>query len=116
MDGFQVVICGVAWRPSRVYSGSARRAAGLVRVSLIAPIDDFVYRPIAVREAVGVGWGRRYPVWDLTDHRAHGAVTEASGASALGVAAPRGMTITGHGARRITSMALLPTITRRIGP
>ena len=46
-------------------SGSARWAAGLVRVSLIAPIDDFVYTPIAVREAVGVGWRRRYPVWDL---------------------------------------------------
>jgi hypothetical protein len=37
-------------------------------------------------------------------------------ASALGVATPRGITITGQGDWRMTSIAALPTITRRIGP
>lgn len=36
--------------------------------------------------------------------------------SALGVAAPRGITITGQGERRMTAMAVLPDPTRRIGP
>src|SRR5215211_4875407 len=43
-------------------------------------------------------------------------VAAVAAASALGVAAPRGITSTGQGERRMTAMAVLPTITRRIGP
>jgi sulfide:quinone oxidoreductase len=66
VDGFHVVICG----------GGVAAVEGLLRlrslvddrveVTLVAPNDDFVYRPIAVREATGFGWTRRYQLWDLT--------------------------------------------------
>jgi sulfide:quinone oxidoreductase len=65
MRGFQVVICG----------GGVAAVEGLLRlrtllgddveVTLVAPGDEFVYRPLAVREAAGFGWGRRYQLWDV---------------------------------------------------
>jgi len=38
-----------------------------VRVTLVAPNDHFVYRPYAIRQAVGAGHGRRYEMWSLTE-------------------------------------------------
>ena len=66
MDGFHVVICG----------GGVAAVEGLLRlrslvddrveVTLVAPNEEFAYRPIAVREATGLGWSRSYQLWDLT--------------------------------------------------
>jgi sulfide:quinone oxidoreductase len=66
MDGFRVVICG----------GGVAAIEGLLRlrsvvgdrveVTLVAPNEELVYRPIAVNEATGFGWSRNYQLWDLT--------------------------------------------------
>jgi sulfide:quinone oxidoreductase len=65
MDTFQVVICGGGVAAVEGLLRLRALAGDLARVSLVAPNDEFVYRPIAVREAAGFGWGRRYPLWDV---------------------------------------------------
>lgn len=65
MGDFQVIICG----------GGVAAIEGLLRLrsligdrietTLIAPNDAFVYRPLAVREAVEVAAPRRYELWDI---------------------------------------------------
>jgi sulfide:quinone oxidoreductase len=65
MPGFQVMICGGGVAAVEALLRLRTLAGDLVQVVLVAPNDDFVYRPIAVREAAGFGWGRRYPVWDV---------------------------------------------------
>lgn len=67
MSDFHVVICG----------GGVVALEGLLRlrsllgqdvdITLVAPNDEFVYRPLAVREAMGFGHGRRYELWGLTE-------------------------------------------------
>jgi sulfide:quinone oxidoreductase len=65
MGGFQVVICGGGVAAVEGLLRLRTLAGDLVDVTLVAPNDDFVYRPIAVREAAGVGWTRRYQLWDI---------------------------------------------------
>jgi len=40
-------------------------AGDRVDVALVAPNDEFVYRPLATREAVGFGRTHRYQLWDI---------------------------------------------------
>lgn len=68
MGSFQVIICG----------GGVAATEGLLRLrslmgdrigtTLIAPNDALVYRPLAVREAVGVPATRRYELWEIATH------------------------------------------------
>jgi sulfide:quinone oxidoreductase len=71
MSPFCVVICGGGVAALEGLFRLRRLAGDRVRVVLVAPNDEFVYRPLAVREATGSGWGRRYRLWDAV--RAAGA-------------------------------------------
>jgi sulfide:quinone oxidoreductase len=65
MGGFHVVICGGGVAAVEGLLRLRKLAGDSVQVALVAPNDEFVYRPLAAREAAGFGWGRRYPLWDL---------------------------------------------------
>ena len=67
MTAFHALICG----------GGVAAVEGLLRlqtltgddlrVTLLAPNDHFVYRPVTVREAMGFGHGRRYDLWGVAE-------------------------------------------------
>ena len=65
MGGFRVVICGGGVAAMEGLLRLRSLAGDLVEVTLVAPNDELVYRPLAVREAAGVGWARRYQLWDV---------------------------------------------------
>jgi sulfide:quinone oxidoreductase len=65
MRGFRVVICGGGVAAVEGLLRLRNLAGDLVQVALVAPNDEFVYRPVAVREAAGFGWARRYQLWDV---------------------------------------------------
>jgi sulfide:quinone oxidoreductase len=58
--GFRVVICGGGVAAIEGLLRLRALAGDLVEIKLVAPNDDFVYRPLAVREAVALGRVRRY--------------------------------------------------------
>lgn len=66
VDGFHVVICGGGVAAIEGLLRLRSLAGDRVEVTLVAPNDELVYRPIAVREATGFGWTRTYQLWDLT--------------------------------------------------
>src|SRR5215208_5858713 len=49
-------------------------AGDRVRVTLVAPDPDFVYRPMAVAEPFGLGEARRYPLRRIVDDFGAGLV------------------------------------------
>ena len=57
---FRVVICGGGVAATEGLLRLRAIAGDSVAITLLAPNDDFVYRPLAVREAVALGFGRRY--------------------------------------------------------
>jgi hypothetical protein len=65
VGGFHVVICGGGVAAIEGMLRLRSLAGDRVEVTLVAPNDEFVYRPLAVQEAVGSGWGRRYQLWDV---------------------------------------------------
>jgi sulfide:quinone oxidoreductase len=65
MNGFHVVICGGGVAALEGMLRLRNLAGDLVEVTLVAPNDEFVYRPVAVDEAVAFGWTRRYQLWDI---------------------------------------------------
>jgi sulfide:quinone oxidoreductase len=62
-------------------------AGDRVRVTLVAPDPDFVYRPMAVAEPFGLGEARRYPLRRIADD--FGARLVQAGVSAIDAAARR---------------------------
>jgi sulfide:quinone oxidoreductase len=60
-----VVIAGAG--PAALETALALRhhAPGQVSLTLVAPEDDFVYRPVSVEEPFAMGTTRRYPVADI---------------------------------------------------
>jgi sulfide:quinone oxidoreductase len=62
-------------------------AGDRVRVTLVAPDPDFVYRPMAVAEPFGFGEARRYPLTRIADD--FGARLVPAGVTALDAAAKR---------------------------
>jgi sulfide:quinone oxidoreductase len=62
MGGFQVVICGGGVAALEGLLRLRSLAGDRVTVTLVSPSDRFVYRPLAVREAVGARADRRYDV------------------------------------------------------
>ncbi|MET0206991.1 MAG: FAD-dependent oxidoreductase [Thermoleophilaceae bacterium] len=67
MGDFRVVICGGGVAATEGLLRLRALAGDSVAITLVAPNDDFVYRPLAVREAVDLGWGRRYELWGITE-------------------------------------------------
>lgn len=65
MSGFRVVICGGGVAAIEGMLRLRALAGDRVEVTLVAPNDEFIYRPLATREAVGFGWTRRYQLWDI---------------------------------------------------
>lgn len=65
VSGFRVVICGGGVAALEGLLRLRSLAGDRVDVVLVAPNDEFVYRPLAVREAVAFGWTRRYQLWDV---------------------------------------------------
>jgi sulfide:quinone oxidoreductase len=65
MGNFQVVICGGGVAALEGALRLQSLTAGDLDTILLAPSDAFVYRPLAVREAVEVPSTRRYELWDL---------------------------------------------------
>jgi sulfide:quinone oxidoreductase len=65
MGGFHGVICGGGVAAVEGLLRLRSLAGDLVRLTLVAPNDEFVYRPLAVREAAGIGRARRYQLWDV---------------------------------------------------
>ena len=65
VSGFRVVICGGGVAALEGLLRLRSVAGDRVNVVLVAPNDEFVYRPLAVREAVAFGWTRRYQLWDV---------------------------------------------------
>ena len=62
MSDFRVVICGGGIAAVEGLLRLRRLAGDSVKVDLIAPNDELVYRPLAVREPFGFGPPRRYPL------------------------------------------------------
>jgi sulfide:quinone oxidoreductase len=65
MSNLRVVICGGGVGAVEGMLRLRRLAGDGVEITLVAPNDELVYRPLAVREAAGVGWARRYALWDI---------------------------------------------------
>jgi sulfide:quinone oxidoreductase len=64
---FRVIICGGGVAATEGLLRLRGLAGDAVDITLLAPNDEFVYRPLAVREAVGQGWGRRYELWGIAE-------------------------------------------------
>jgi sulfide:quinone oxidoreductase len=62
MSEFRVVICGGGIAAVEGLLRLRRLAGSSVEVQLIAPNDELVYRPMAVREPFALGAPRRYPL------------------------------------------------------
>ena len=60
--GFDVVICGGGIAGIEGLLRLRRLAGNSVRVTLVSPEDEFVYRPLAVREPFAQADARRYPL------------------------------------------------------
>jgi sulfide:quinone oxidoreductase len=65
VGAFRVVICGGGVAAIEGLLRLRNLAGDLVEITLVAPNDDFVYRPLAVREAVALGRARRYELWGI---------------------------------------------------
>jgi sulfide:quinone oxidoreductase len=65
MGSFRVVICGGGVAAVEGLLRMRSLAGDLIDITLVAPNDEFIYRPIAVHEAAGTGWTRRYQLWDI---------------------------------------------------
>jgi sulfide:quinone oxidoreductase len=65
MSNLRVVICGGGVGAVEGMLRLRRLAGDGMEITLVAPNDELVYRPLAVREAAGVGWARRYALWDI---------------------------------------------------
>ena len=68
MSGFRVVICGGGVAAAEGVLRLRRLAADAVDVTLVAPNEELVYRPLAVMEPFASGGVRRYPLRGLVDH------------------------------------------------
>jgi sulfide:quinone oxidoreductase len=64
---FRAVICGGGVAATEGLLRLRSLAGDSVEITLIAPNDEFVYRPLAVREAMALGWGRRYELWGIAE-------------------------------------------------
>jgi len=62
MTNFRVVICGGGIAAVEGLLRLRRLAGDAVDVELVAPADELVYRPLAVREPFAWGAARRYPL------------------------------------------------------
>ncbi len=62
MNEFRVVICGGGIAAVEGLLHLRRLAGDSLRVDLIAPNEELVYRPMAVREPFAFGPARRYPL------------------------------------------------------
>jgi sulfide:quinone oxidoreductase len=65
---FHVVICGGGVAAIEGLLRLRNLAGDRVEITLVAPGDDFVYRPLAVREAVALGRARRYELSGIAKH------------------------------------------------
>ena len=65
VGAFGVVICGGGVAAIEATLRLRRLAGDRVQITLLAPNDELVYRPLAVHEAVAFGRARRYPLWDI---------------------------------------------------
>ena len=62
MTDFRVVICGGGIAAAEGLLRLRRLVGASVRVDLVAPNEDLVYRPLAVREPFAFGAPSRYPL------------------------------------------------------
>ncbi len=62
MAAFNVVICGAGIAGIEGLLRLRRLAGDHVRVTLVSPEEEFVYRPLAVLEPFALASVRRYPV------------------------------------------------------
>ena len=65
VGAFGVVICGGGVAAIEGLLRLRRLAGERVRITLLAPNDELVYRPLAVREAVAFGPTRRHPLGEI---------------------------------------------------
>jgi sulfide:quinone oxidoreductase len=105
MGDFQVVICGGGVAAVEGLLRLRGLAGDLVKVTLVAPNDEFVYRPLAVREAAGVGWTRRYQLWDIAGDAGADWVKDA-----IESVDPAGRTVRTTGDRELNYDALLVAV------
>ena len=62
MADFRVVICGGGIAAVEGLLRLRRLAGDSLDIQLLAPADELVYRPLAVREPFAFGAPRRYPL------------------------------------------------------
>jgi sulfide:quinone oxidoreductase len=105
MGGFQVVICGGGVAAVEGLLRLRSLAGDLVKVTLVAPNDWFVYRPLAVREATGVGLTRRYQLWDIASDAGADWVKDA-----IASVDPAGRTVRTTGDHELNYDALLVAV------
>jgi sulfide:quinone oxidoreductase len=67
MGDFHVVICGGGVAAIEGLLRLRNIAGDLVEITLVAPNDDFVYRPLVVREALALGRARRYQLLGIVE-------------------------------------------------
>jgi sulfide:quinone oxidoreductase len=102
MSEFRVVICGGGIAAVEGLLRLRRLAADSVDVELVAPNDELVYRPLAVREPFAFGPPRRYPLRRIArDTRAEWT------RDALAWVDPDAQVVHTRGGRRIEYDALL---------
>jgi sulfide:quinone oxidoreductase len=65
MSKFRVVICGGGIAAVEGLLRLRRLAGDSLAIDLIAPNEELVYRPMAVREPFAAGPPRRYPLWRI---------------------------------------------------
>jgi sulfide:quinone oxidoreductase len=68
MGSFRAVICGGGVAATEGLLRLRAIAGDSVEITLVAPNDDFVYRPLAVEQAVAHGFGRRYELFGIAEH------------------------------------------------
>ena len=67
MTGFRVAVCGGGIAAAEGVLRVRRLAPEGLSINLLAPNDELVYRPLAVREPFASGGVRRYPLHRLVD-------------------------------------------------
>jgi sulfide:quinone oxidoreductase len=67
VEPFRAVICGGGVAALEGLLRLRALAGDSVAINLVAPTADFVYRPLAVREAAGFAPGRRYALQDVAE-------------------------------------------------
>ncbi len=108
---FEVLIAGGGVAALEAILALRDLANGCVSITLLAPGDEFVYRPLSVREPFSFGGAERYSLDEITDELEVERI-----ADELVAVDPAGRTVTTASGRQLHYDALLLAIGARLRP